>query len=119
MSLAYYIRSVVKMEKEKIEKTALLKEKWNERKEIEKLLGKANYRSLKYSNYKITIKYDQIILVNEVIGFSAIKTMQEAGYDFIYASKKWDTFDEIKSIFKKKVVKNGKRRISKGCGKRD
>ena len=79
------------------------KKRFEKRKQLIKLLGRSNYRSLKYSNYDIAVKGDKIILVSETLGFSAIKTMNEAGYDFVYASKKLNSY-LIEAIFKKKEV---------------
>lgn len=77
------------------------KEKIDKRKQLIKLLGKSNYISLEYSNYDIAVKSDKIILVSETLGFSAIKTMNNGGYDFVYACKKLDSY-LIEAIFKKK-----------------
>ena len=78
------------------------KKRFEKRKQLIKLLGKANYRSLKYSNYDIAVRGDKIILVSETLGFSAIKTMNNAGYDFVYACKKLNSY-LIEAIFKKQI----------------
>ena len=78
------------------------KEKIDKRKQLIKLLGKSNYISLEYSNYEIAIRGDKLILVSETLGVSAIKTMNKAGYDFVYASKKLNSY-LIEAIFKKQI----------------
>ena len=79
------------------------RKRFEKRKQLIKLLGRSNYKSLKYSNYDIAVRGDKIILVSETLGFSAIKTMNNAGYDFVYASKKLNSY-LIEAIFKKKEV---------------
>ena len=77
------------------------KEKIDKRKQLIKLLGRANYNFLTSTYYIKSGDNGKIIILSGVeLYFPAIVLMKQLGYDFIFARKKLDSY-LIEAIFKK------------------